>query len=91
MRRVRRGRNPFPESDCNLPIVLSSLGASRHSSILGCASLAAGEHARTIEKFDAAIEIYRSHEAGTRFIDYVIADKMRAQGSNPTHSALKPR
>ena len=32
----------------------------------GRALLAAGEHARAIEKFDAAIEIYRSHGAGVR-------------------------
>ena len=50
----------------------------------GRALLAAGEHARAIEKFDAAIEIYRSHGAGTRFIEYVIADRMRAQGSTST-------
>ena len=47
----------------------------------GRALLAAGERARAIEKFDAAIEIYRSHGAGARFVEYVIADKMRAQGS----------
>jgi tetratricopeptide (TPR) repeat protein len=57
----------------------------------GRALLAAGEHARAIEKFDAAIEIYRSHGAGTRFIDYVLADKMRAQDPKRTHSAVKPR
>jgi tetratricopeptide (TPR) repeat protein len=44
----------------------------------GRALLAAGERARAIEKFDAAIEIYRSHGAGTRFIEYVMVDKMRA-------------
>ena len=47
----------------------------------GRALLAAGERARAIEKFDAAIEIYRSHGAGARFIEYVIADKIRAQDS----------
>ena len=45
----------------------------------GRALLAADERARAIEKFDAAIEIYRSHGAGTRFIEYVMADKRRAQ------------
>jgi tetratricopeptide (TPR) repeat protein len=52
----------------------------------GRALLAAGERARAVEKFDAAIEIYRSRGASTRFIEYVIADKMRAQGSKSTMS-----
>jgi tetratricopeptide (TPR) repeat protein len=47
----------------------------------GRALLAAGERARAIKKFDAAIEIYRSRGAGTRFIEYVMADKRRAQDS----------
>ena len=50
----------------------------------GRALLAAGERARAIEKFDAAIEIYRSRGAGTRFIEYVTADKRRAEGSKAT-------
>jgi class 3 adenylate cyclase len=53
----------------------------------GRALLAAGERARAIEKFDAAIEIYRSRGAGTRFIEYVMADKMRAQGTAITGAA----
>ena len=44
----------------------------------GRALLAAGATNRAVEKFDAAIEIYRSHGASVRFIDYVMADKMRA-------------
>jgi tetratricopeptide (TPR) repeat protein len=52
----------------------------------GRALLAAGEHARAIEKFDAAIEIYHSRGAGTRFIDYVMLDKRRAEGSKATHA-----
>jgi tetratricopeptide (TPR) repeat protein len=44
----------------------------------GRALLAAGERERAIEKFDAAIEIYRSRGASTRFIEYVMADKMRS-------------
>jgi len=47
----------------------------------GRALLAAGERARAIEKFDDAIEIYRSHGAGTRFVEYVMADRKRAQVS----------
>jgi tetratricopeptide (TPR) repeat protein len=41
----------------------------------GRALRAAGEHPCAMEKFDAAIEIYRSRGAGTRFIDYVMGDK----------------
>jgi tetratricopeptide (TPR) repeat protein len=52
----------------------------------GRALLAAGERARAIEKFDAAIEVYRSRGAGTQFIDYVMADKGRAEGSKSTHT-----
>ena len=47
----------------------------------GRALLAAGERARAIEKFDTAIEIYRSHGAGEPFVEYVMADKIRAQNS----------
>jgi class 3 adenylate cyclase len=46
--------------------------------------LAAGERKRAIEKFDAAIEIYRSRGAGTVFIEYVMADKMLMQVSTET-------
>ncbi len=52
----------------------------------GRALLAAGERTRAIEKFDAAIEIYRSRGAGTRFIEYVMADKMRTQSSKATQA-----
>ena len=45
----------------------------------GRALLAAGERARATEKFDAAIELYRSRGAGTRFIEYVMVDKRRAE------------
>jgi tetratricopeptide (TPR) repeat protein len=55
----------------------------------GRALLAAGEQARAIEKFDAAIEIYRSRGAGTRFIDYVMVDRMRAQGSKSTDAEVQ--
>ena len=54
----------------------------------GRALLAAGEGARAIEKFDAAIEIYRSRGAGTRFVEYVMADKKRAEGSKSPHPAV---
>ena len=45
----------------------------------GRALVAAGERARAIEKFDAAIEIYRSRGASARFVEYVMADQMRTQ------------
>jgi tetratricopeptide (TPR) repeat protein len=47
----------------------------------GRALLAAGERARAIEMFDAAIEIYRSRGASARFVEYVMTDKRRAQAS----------
>jgi tetratricopeptide (TPR) repeat protein len=50
----------------------------------GRALLEAGERRSAIEKFDAAIEIYGSRGAGMRFIDYVMADKRRAEGSKQT-------
>jgi len=56
----------------------------------GRALLAAGEQARAIEKFDAAIEIYRSRGAGARFIEYVMTDKMRAQGSTSIYAEVQP-
>ena len=56
----------------------------------GRALLAAGEHARAIEKFDAAIEIYRSRGAGARFAEFVMADKRRALGSKSTDAEVQP-
>ena len=50
----------------------------------GRALLAAGARARAIERFDAAIEVYHSRGVGTRFIECVVADKMRTQGSTAT-------
>ena len=46
--------------------------------------LATSRPARAMEKFDAAIEIYRSRGAGKRFIEYVMADIRRAEGSKST-------
>jgi class 3 adenylate cyclase/tetratricopeptide (TPR) repeat protein len=56
----------------------------------GRALLAAGDHARAIEKFDDAIEIYRSRGAGARFVEYVMADRMRAQDSKSTDAEVQP-
>jgi class 3 adenylate cyclase len=55
----------------------------------GRAVLAANERTRAIEKFDAAIDIYHRHGAGTRFIEYVLADKMRAQGSKSSRADVE--
>jgi len=46
----------------------------------GRALAAAGDSAQAAEKFDSAIEIYRDHGAALRFVDLVMADKMRALG-----------
>jgi tetratricopeptide (TPR) repeat protein len=54
----------------------------------GRALLAACERERAIKKFDAAIEIYGSRGAGTRFIGYVMVDKKRAEGSKSPHPAV---
>ncbi len=40
----------------------------------------AGEHSRATEKFDAAIEIYRRHGAGQRWVDRVEADRNTGVG-----------
>ncbi len=44
-----------------------------------------GDRVRSAEKFDAAVEIYRSLGVGPRFIEFVIADKARMLGPTPTH------
>jgi class 3 adenylate cyclase len=46
----------------------------------GRALLAADQRARAIQQFEAAIESYRQHGWGIRWIDRVLADKLRAQG-----------
>ena len=67
------------------------MGGSRHPSILGPRTNWRGERARAIEKFDAAIGIYRSHGAGQRFIEYVMAYKMLTQGSQSTQAGNQGR
>ena len=52
----------------------------------GRALAAAGDHGAATQKFDAAIEIYRSRGAHQRFVDYVMADKLRVQNA-PAASA----
>ena len=46
----------------------------------GRALLSAGEKARSIAKFEAALEIYRRIGAGERWISRVLTDKIPAQG-----------
>lgn len=46
----------------------------------GRALLSAGEKARAIAKFEAALEIYRRIGAGERWINRVLTDKIPAQG-----------
>jgi class 3 adenylate cyclase len=55
----------------------------------GRALFAADERSRAIEKFDAAIEIYRTRGAGTRFIESVLADKVRTQSSRSTQTGVQ--
>src|SRR5262249_40401136 len=46
----------------------------------GRALLAANQRSRAIEQLDAAIGAYRQQGWGTRWIDRVLADKLRGQG-----------
>jgi class 3 adenylate cyclase/tetratricopeptide (TPR) repeat protein len=46
----------------------------------GRALVRAGERARAAEKLDAALEVYRRAGFGPRWLERVIADKLRAQG-----------
>jgi tetratricopeptide (TPR) repeat protein len=57
----------------------------------GRALLAAAEQARAIEKFDAAIKMYRSRGAGAPFIEYVMVDKSRARDAKSRDSAVTRR
>src|SRR6185436_232562 len=46
----------------------------------GRALLAANENVRAIDKLDAAIAAYRQYGWGARWIERVLADRLRAQG-----------
>jgi class 3 adenylate cyclase len=48
----------------------------------GRACIDAGERGAAVEKLDAALEIYRRMEAGAPWLERVLADKLRAQGSS---------
>lgn len=50
----------------------------------GKALAEADERVRALEKLDAALEIYRRHRAGSRWIEMVVTDKVRAQGVDPS-------
>jgi class 3 adenylate cyclase len=68
----------------------AALAAARSTGVLsleprilhqwGRALLAANQRARAIEQFDAAIGAYRQQGWGMRWIDRVLADKLRGQG-----------
>jgi tetratricopeptide (TPR) repeat protein len=49
----------------------------------GRALLAAGERSAALEKLDAAMELYRRHGAGERWLERVQADRLRAQDAIP--------
>ncbi len=49
----------------------------------GRALLAAGECSAALEKLDAAMELYRRHGAGERWLERVQADRLRAQDTVP--------
>ena len=89
--RERGGRNPFKKAIATFQHYCLPWEEADTLQYWGRALLAAGERARAIEKFDVAIEIYRSHGAGTRFIEYIVADQVRAQASILTHGAVAPR
>jgi class 3 adenylate cyclase/tetratricopeptide (TPR) repeat protein len=50
----------------------------------GKALLDAGDHKRAAEKLGVALDIYRRHGAGSIWIERVLADKMAAQGIDPS-------
>lgn len=45
----------------------------------GRALLASGDLTRALEKFDAAIDIYRTRGAGEPFVERILADRKRAE------------
>ncbi len=55
----------------------------------GRALAAAGDRTRALEKFDAAVEIYRSRGASNRFAENVTADRTRALGPSTTQNDLR--
>lgn len=46
--------------------------------------ISAGDVSTALEKLDAALEVYRRNGAGTRWLEAVLADKLRAQGVDPS-------
>jgi class 3 adenylate cyclase len=52
----------------------------------GLARLEASHHTGALEKLVGALEVYRRHGAGTRWIERVLADKLLAQGIDPTRT-----
>jgi len=52
--------------------------------VWGRALLASGEKRRAIEKLGEALDIYRTHGAGSAWIERVLVDRMAAQGIDPS-------
>jgi len=52
--------------------------------VWGKAFLDAGDHRRATEKLGAALDVYRQQGAGAIWIERVLADKMKAQGIDPS-------
>ena len=50
----------------------------------GRALVAAGDHARANEKLGEALDIHRRHGSGPIFIERIVADRLRAQGIDPS-------
>ncbi|MBW2420818.1 MAG: protein kinase [Deltaproteobacteria bacterium] len=60
-------------------------GEAQAFHLWGRALLDAGERRAASEKLDAALGVYRDMDAGTPWLEHVLADKLRAQGSSTSH------
>jgi tetratricopeptide (TPR) repeat protein len=56
----------------------------------GRALVAIGEMNQAVDKFDAAIEIYRRHGAGQRWIDYIVVKRNRAATTEQRQQVTEP-
>jgi class 3 adenylate cyclase len=55
----------------------------------GQSLLEAGERGAAAEKLDAALGLYRGMDAGTPWLEQVLADKLHAQGSSTSHEVKR--
>jgi len=83
-----RGNNDFAERQFELVLAIHQkyhLAWAEADTLQywGRALAAAGDRARAVEKFDAAIENHRSRGVGQRFLDWLADDKVRALGATP--------